>query len=223
MSSTASRPDESLQFSRIGAIFLLIAVLGIWVSLRSLRYYLPEIPFPAPLFNVKNHFHMILMHGTSGAIALFIGAWQFMAPLRKRHPVVHRVAGRIYVVAACFSAVMSLLLSVHATTGLVASIGFMLLGVGWFSTTLFAFRAILRRQILTHQLWMLRSYALIFSAVTLRFYVPLSKMLHIPFLTAYPSIAWLCWLPNLMFAEWLIRRASSLPARSSHASHSLHS
>jgi hypothetical protein len=51
---------------------------------------------------------------------------------------------------------------------------------------------------------MTRSYALIFAAVTLRIYLPiLSPALgeH----TAYLIISWACWVPNLVFAEWLIR------------------
>jgi hypothetical protein len=29
---------------------------------------------------------------------------------------------------------------------------------------------------------------------------------HVPFTTAYPSVAWLCWMPNLALAEWMVWR-----------------
>jgi hypothetical protein len=45
----------------------------------------------------------------------------------------------------------------------------------------------------------------------LRIYVPLSGPLGIDFLTAYQAIGWLCWVPNLLVAEWIIRR--TLPVR----------
>jgi hypothetical protein len=38
----------------------------------------------------------------------------------------------------------------------------------------------------------------------------MSIALHIPFEEAYPAIAWLCWVPNLMVAEWaIVRRVTS--------------
>jgi hypothetical protein len=51
---------------------------------------------------------------------------------------------------------------------------------------------------------MTRSYALTFAAVTLRLYLALAIAAGAVF-TAYPYIAWLCWLPNLAVAELLIR------------------
>jgi hypothetical protein len=51
---------------------------------------------------------------------------------------------------------------------------------------------------------MTRSYALIFAAVTLRIYLPVLR----PALgqhAAYLIISWACWVPNLVFAEWLVR------------------
>jgi hypothetical protein len=51
---------------------------------------------------------------------------------------------------------------------------------------------------------MIRSYALCLAAVTLRLYLPLSGAIGIPFDDAYPAIAWLCWVPNLVAAEWLV-------------------
>ena len=52
---------------------------------------------------------------------------------------------------------------------------------------------------------MIRSFALTFAAVTLRLYIPASQMAGIPFDTAYPVIAWLCWVPNLLVAELFVR------------------
>jgi hypothetical protein len=51
---------------------------------------------------------------------------------------------------------------------------------------------------------MIRSFALTLAAVTLRLYLPLSRIAGIPFYDAYVPIAWLCWVPNLLVAEtWL--------------------
>jgi hypothetical protein len=37
--------------------------------------------------------------------------------------------------------------------------------------------------------------------------------LHWPFSRAYLIVAWLCWVPNLLIAEWMVhRRARVVPA-----------
>ena len=51
----------------------------------------------------------------------------------------------------------------------------------------------------------MRNFALTFAAVTLRVYLPTSMALGVPFESAYPLIAWLCWVPNLLVAEPLAR------------------
>ncbi len=53
---------------------------------------------------------------------------------------------------------------------------------------------------------MIRSYALTLAAVTLRIYMPSSVVLDIPFDTAYPIISFACWVPNVIVAEWLLRK-----------------
>ena len=37
-------------------------------------------------------------------------------------------------------------------------------------------------------------------------YLPASMLAGVPFEVAYPAIAWLCWVPNLLVVEWLLRR-----------------
>jgi len=61
--------------------------------------------------------------------------------------------------------------------------------------------------------WMIRSYALTLGAVTLRIYIPLFLMQGVPFEQAYPAIAWLAWVPNLIIAEWVF--VSAIAARPS--------
>ncbi len=59
---------------------------------------------------------------------------------------------------------------------------------------------------------MIRNYAPAFAAVTLRIYLPFSQaVLHADFLASYRIISWLCWAPNLLIAEMIVRRRSQLP------------
>ena len=50
---------------------------------------------------------------------------------------------------------------------------------------------------------MLRNFALTTAAVTLRIYLPASMLAGIPFEVAYPAVAWLCWMPNLLVASFI--------------------
>ena len=51
---------------------------------------------------------------------------------------------------------------------------------------------------------MIRNFALSFAAVTLRLYLPPVFIFQLPFESSYAVIAWICWVPNLLVAQWLI-------------------
>jgi uncharacterized membrane protein len=141
-------------------------------------------------------------HLAGGALALGIGPWQFNTRLRDRAVKVHRWMGRSYVVAVLVGGVGALALATLSQEGLVTHAGFGLLAVLWLTTTLQAYRHIRRRHLEVHREWMMRSYSLTFAAVTLRIYLVVSEVMGIPFEEAYQAISWLCWVPNLVVAEW---------------------
>ena len=58
----------------------------------------------------------------------------------------------------------------------------------------------------SHREWMVRSYALILAAVTLRIYAPFLEG-SLGEQDGYALVAWVSWVPNLVAAEWLIRRS----------------
>ena len=60
------------------------------------------------------------------------------------------------------------------------------------------------QDVINHRLVLLRSLSLTFAAVTLRIMIPVAEMWRLDFAVAYPAIAILCWVPNLMLMElWL--------------------
>jgi hypothetical protein len=84
--------------------------------------------------------------------------------------------------------------------------------ISWFGTTIAAYRAVRRRDLISHRRWMLRSCALTFAAVTLRVYLPFSEILGLPFGPSYQVISWLCWVPNLLLVEqFLVPRSHMIP------------
>jgi uncharacterized membrane protein len=166
---------------------------------------IPAIRSPIVLSLIGNLPVAAFLHFGGGAIALAVGTLQFSARLRSRRVSVHRWLGRVYVTSIVASGASGFVLAVNSSAGPWAHWGFGLLALAWLATTLNGYRLIRQRQIVAHRAWMIRSYALTLAAVTLRCYLPLAMFMEWPMSTAYPAIAWLCWVPNLIVAELLIR------------------
>ncbi|MDO8296136.1 MAG: DUF2306 domain-containing protein [Caulobacter sp.] len=192
--------------------FLLLALA---VGLFSLRYLAPEPLLGAPNVLANRFADMALaIHAGLGATALILGPWQFFRWRDGRRGAGHRVVGVIYVAACLLSAPAGLLLAFGATAGPIAGAGFGLLALAWFGTTAMGLRAVLLGEYQAHRRWMIRSFALTFAAVTLRLYLFGGPLVGFAGLDAYRAIAFLCWVPNLLAAELLLRTRPSfrLPA-----------
>lgn len=159
----------------------------------------------------------LYVHVVSASLALVLGPWQFVARLRRRRPGVHRAIGRVYLGAVGVAAVSSLVMLPVNSAGLTGVAGFGALAALWVVTGVRGLRAIRRGDVASHQAWMLRSYALTFAAVTLRLWtgalIGAQAAVIGPdldpeaaFATAYAVVPFLCWLPNLVVAELLVRR-----------------
>ncbi len=166
--------------------------------------FVPQVrsPLLADLFSVKAL--RAAGHLAAGGVAIVAGAFQFNVRLRLSRPSVHRWLGRTYVVAVLIGGIAGGLLAISSTGGAPGHTGFGLLAVLWVTTASIAWRRARSGDYAAHRVWMIRSYALCLAAVTLRVYLPISALIGIPFESAYPAIAWLCWVPNLVVAEWLI-------------------
>lgn len=145
-----------------------------------------------------------LLHFLTGGVVLIIGAVQFSAGFRSKYLHVHRMFGRIYVVGCIVGGFAGLYLAFYSTGGIVSHWGFGMLAVSWIVTTSMAYRHIRAGNVRIHQDWMIRSYALTLAAVTLRIYLPISQISGFEFEESYQAIAWMCWVPNLIVAEWFI-------------------
>jgi uncharacterized membrane protein len=153
----------------------------------------------------------IYVHVFASAVALALGPFQFSARLRARRLSVHRWSGRVYLgVGVLVGGLAGLFMAAHAYGGPASRLGFAGLAIGWLYTGLRAYWAVRSGDIASHRRWMVRNFALTFAAVTLRLWLPASMASGIPFDLAYPVIAWLCWVPNLLVAELLFNKKGSL-------------
>lgn len=112
---------------------------------------------------------VLLPHGLIGAFALLLAFMQFNAGLRARHPLVHRVSGRIYVGAVIVVAPLGAVLgSFDQAIGYTRafSIATIVQGALWSFATLTAFFCIKTRRVEQHRQWMTRSLSVALVFVT---------------------------------------------------------
>lgn len=146
------------------------------------------------------------IHILFGGLALLIGWTQFSSKIRAKNLAFHRRIGKLYITAAILSSGAGIFIGFFATGGILASLGFIFLGLIWFSTTILAYLEIKNGQISKHQKMMIYSYAACFAAVTLRIWLPLLIVIFGDFIIAYTIAAWWCWVPNLLIAGLIARR-----------------
>jgi hypothetical protein len=77
------------------------------------------------------HFLWVTLHAFPGVLALIIGPFQFATAVRRRHPRVHRMLGRIYLLSVLFGSIMAIPAALASTSGLAAQVAFLLLAGGW--------------------------------------------------------------------------------------------
>jgi hypothetical protein len=149
------------------------------------------------------------IHVFTSCLVLVAGFTQFNPWLLRRRPRIHRWMGWAYLVTVVgISGPAAFMMAWHANGGLPARTSFTLLAFLWVVFTGYAGWMAIRRKFAAHGAFMVRSYALTLSAITLRVYTYIS--VYLPLYASpkdiYITTAWLSWVPNLIIAELLIRR-----------------
>ncbi|QGQ97604.1 DUF2306 domain-containing protein [Paenibacillus psychroresistens] len=166
-----------------------------------------------PDFHLTPWVYVLYVHIVTAMLALIIGPFQIYQKQTKIRGRQHRILGYIYIISITLSGIVSVYLSIFATGGWIASLGFISLDVMWVTTTWVALRKIIGKDVKAHKAWMLRSYALTFAAVTLRIWLAPLGLLFGDFESGYRAVAWFCWVPNLLVIEAVIRMRTFKKAR----------
>ncbi len=186
-----------------GLLYVFSIGVAAYAAIAYLFFPLGSLVHPEMKANFEVHSVGIYSHIFASAVALTLGPFQFSAKLRKQYTSIHRWLGRVYLgIGVLIGGLSGLYMSLFAYGGLMANFGFALLAILWLHTGLNAYLAIRRGDVSAHKTWMIRNFSLTLAAVTLRLYLPASMVADIEFALAYSIIAWLCWAPNLVFAEW---------------------
>lgn len=145
-------------------------------------------------------------HVLFSCFCLLAGFTQFSRKQMVRHPKLHRYLGYLYIgVILLLSGPSGFIMAIFANGGFPSQLAFTLLSILWMSFTWKAFISARSGNFLIHEAFMIRSYALTLSALTLRAWKWMLVLLFRPHpMDVYQWVAWLGWVPNFLFAEWYI-------------------
>lgn len=196
-------------------VFAYLFILMVQITLRYLPFS-TEIAFlqikQTEVTSLKAYLPLFYIHVFSSIFALVAGFTQFNTALLAKYRKLHRAFGYFYFIIVVFLAAPSgIFIGYYANGGIFSQISFMLLGILWWFFTAKAIIEIKKGNVEMHRQFMLRSFALAFSAITLRLWkVILVYLFHPAPMDVYQIIAWLGWIPNLLLIEYLIRKNKNL-------------
>ncbi len=196
---------------------LLLAALAFFTVLMA-RITVEYIPYNTDVgfLQIKQDYIDLDVWRTAFFVHVYMSVWvllagftQFSTKIRDNHPKIHRGLGYSYALNVLFiTGPASLIMAFYANGGIPSKIAFILLAVGWLYFTAMAVVKARGGDYDAHREYMIRSYALTLSALTLRAWKwSINNSVDgLPPMDVYRAVAWLGWVPNLIFAEFLIWR-----------------
>ena len=196
----------------ISLTLLLLLAFFSFLMLRIIWAYVPMntdtafLQLKQQYINITEWQVAFFIHVFSSMLVLFAGFTQFSKTLLRRKPKLHRTAGYIYVINILIvTGPAAFLMSFYANGGISSRIGFIILSVLWIGFTSIALYYAWKRKFKQHRIFMIRSFAMTLSAVSLRIWkVVLANFTDIPPMDRYRIIAWAGWVINLLVAEYII-------------------
>lgn len=161
-----------------------------------------------------SHAGWLLLHIVGGIVALLLGPFQFWTSLRNWNRNVHRWIGRIYLGSVAVSVVSAFYILTLPESSFGFRIGIAGLALAWAITTSLGFAAIIRRKILQHKEWMIRSYVVTFGFVFFR--MLLRPMIALEVATpgeVVSAVSWMCWALPLLITELILQGKKIFPKR----------
>jgi uncharacterized membrane protein len=114
---------------------------------------------------------ILIPHVISGLAAFLIGPFQLSSRFRQRNLRLHRILGKVYVIAIFISVPSALILGNGLPSPLIVAADSQ--AVLWFICTAAAFLTARNRHIAQHRVWMIRSYSVTLIFFTSRVLIPI--------------------------------------------------
>ena len=147
------------------------------------------------------HLALVRTHGLSAALAMILWPLGFAGALSY-----HALRGRLYVLAVLVGGVTAVPMSLMAEGGAFSRAGFLLLSFLWFYSGLILWRTAVKRDFVTHQVWVIRSSALTFGAAILRILLHGVQGFGYTFEQVYAPIVWISWALAMGAGELIIEK-----------------
>ena len=160
----------------------------------------------------------VLLHIFGASVYCVVGAFQFHAGLRRRHPAWHRRAGRVLVLCGLTAALsgvwMAAFYPLPAADMPLVTVFRLVFGSTKAVSIAVAFAAIRRGDVTRHRAWMTRGYAIAQGAGT-QAVVLLSwaGIAGTPTPLERALLLGASWVINLVIAELILRRPAARPQR----------
>jgi len=202
-----------MKLKSIGSVAWIVLIL--YFSTLMLLITLPYLSFKLNvdflitkqrIIHLKHWRFAFYLHILTSVFILLAGAIQFVDHFLRNYRKLHRRIGKMYVYLVLFiSGPGALVMSFYANGDLYAKTSFVLLSFLWILFTALAFVFALRKDFVKHRKFMILSYALTLSAITLRVYAfVLPYFTHMDAKAEYALIAWASWTVNLLVAGLII-------------------
>ncbi len=155
------------------------------------------------------------VHLFFGVVATLSGLPLFFSRIIAFRSSWHRNIGKAYILSILFfTGPTGLYLSFYAEGGFWASVGFLLMSIAWMLPTYIAYQKIIAGDVPAHYRWVIRSYCMTLSGVTLRLFTPIGSW-YIGFdETTNFVVSSFVWILNVCIGELILYflRNSRLPA-----------
>ena len=194
-----------------GLLIYFIYLLGlITIQYIPIRYDVAFLNIKHEEIKLTYYKLAFFSHVYTSIFVISLGLTQFSKTIRSRFSFIHKLSGKIYILLILLIACPSgLVMAYHANGGLIPQISFSILSILWFTFTLKAYTAIKKGNFQKHKNFMIRSYALTLSAISLRlFKYGIVSTFELPPMDTYKIVSVLGWVMNLAIAEMIIRRTA---------------
>lgn len=155
------------------------------------------------------HFALLTAHVTCGSIALLTTVLQLWPWLRRKHPAVHRISGRLYILAGALPAAV-LAIAMYPVTHGAGRVAVVVAGTLWSVTAVLGWIAARRKRYAEHRRWMVYSFAIMWGYGVWVFVVAnaLYYAVGLDETTSMEAARWGGWTGNLLIAHWWLERTA---------------
>ena len=199
-----------IQRSIFYTAWLIVIYFALYLASIALSYFNFDLQYgflKAKQHMLSNQLWVVFffVHLFFGALATLSGWPLFFSKLIAFRSKTHQRLGQLYVYSILFfTGPTGLYLAFFAEGGLGATVGFLAMCYGWILPTYRALYHVLNQNFQKHYEWMIRSYAMTLSGVTLRLFMPFGS--KIDMLTEQAVFVMSSWVFvfNILLAELII-------------------